>query len=54
MKALKEIRESGLEGEYKAICESGKEYPAIYTNEYGGVMFYTIPTHEKIIGYIQK
>lgn len=51
MKSLEEVKSSRIEGEYIAIAESGRRFKASFTNNYGGVMFFCIPSDEIIIGY---
>lgn len=54
MYTLDEIRAANDSGNYYAITESGRKYEASYTTEYGGVMFFCIPSTEKIIGYKRR
>lgn len=49
-----EIKSKGLAGDYTAITESGRRYAATYITEYGGCMFFCIPSDEVIIGYEPK
>lgn len=51
MKSLEKVKNSRIEGEYIAIAESGRRFKASFTNNYGGVMFFCIPSDEIIIGY---
>lgn len=65
MKAQKDIEKSDLfsfedvkklgedKSEWLAIGDNGKEYNATYTTKYGGVMFFCIPSHIKVIGYLK-
>lgn len=54
MLTLEEIKSKSLAGDYTAITESGRRYAATYITEYGGCMFYCIPSDEVIIGYEPK
>ena len=50
--SIKDIVKENKDGEFLAICESGKEYEARYCAEYRA-MFFAIPDSEKIIGYVE-
>lgn len=54
MKTLDEIKAMKAAGNYYAITARGKKYDAVYTTDYGGVMFFCIPDGEQIIGYESK
>lgn len=48
MLSIEEIRKHKTEGEYIAVCISGKRYHASFVNKYApdGVMFFCIPDRE--------
>lgn len=54
MKTLDEIKATKAAGNYYAVTARGKKYDAVYTTDYGGVMFFCIPDEEQIIGYESK
>lgn len=49
-----EVDGDDMQGEYFAICDNGKAYPAKYVNKYfpGGTFFFCIPQGVGILGYI--
>ena len=56
IKTIEQIRAEKAAGEYFAVRDDGKKYSAVFTNEYGGVMFFCIPDEDfkRIIGYEKR
>lgn len=50
-----EIAKEHKKGEYLAIGDDGKNYPASYVPNYkpSGVMFFAVPSNVKILGYLK-
>ena len=47
---IKDIIKENENGDYLAVCESGKMYECKFVARYKA-MFFTIPDYEKITGY---
>ena len=47
---IKDIIKENNDGDFLAICESGKHYECKFIAEYR-TMFFAIPSTEKILGY---
>lgn len=54
--SLEEIKKEHKAGEYLAIGSDGKEYEASYDPRFltDGVMFFSIPSDVKILGYLKN
>lgn len=50
LRSIKDIIDYGSDGDYLAICKSGKKYDAKYSTKYRA-MFFAIPNYEYILGY---
>lgn len=50
--SIKEIIKDNKDGDFLAICESGKEYECKFVAKYKA-MFFAIPKHENILGYLK-
>lgn len=48
--SIKEIIKDNKDGDFLAICESGKEYKCKFVAKYR-TMFFAIPDYENILGY---
>lgn len=53
--SFEEIAKEHKGGEYLAIGDDGKSYPASYVPDYrpSGVMFFTVPSNVEILGYLR-
>ena len=50
--SIKDIIKNNEDGDFLAICESGKEYECKFVAKYRA-MFFAIPDHENILGYVK-
>lgn len=50
--SIKDIIKENEDGEFLAVCASGKKYECSFVAEYRA-MFFTIPSTEKVLGYVK-
>ena len=53
MKTFDEIAAANKDGEFYAVDNKGRKYPASYSAKYG-CMFFAIDSTIEIIGYIER